>query len=196
MKTHRIAPLPKTWIRRLLADEEGAATTETVIMIPMFVIVWGCIVYVTQVFQATIEMRSRIRRDTWAYAYNSCEDMPDTGTNLSVSPGFIPDSTGAGSEAEGAASGGGALRISSWQYPRASGPRPRRTPAHVLPASELGSRRKAPPAASISSSACTCDKVASPLPCSTSMRASRSCPRWPSAGKPWPPPTIAPLCAC
>lgn len=109
MKTHTIAPRSKNWIRRLLADEQGTATTETVIMIPMFVIVWGCIVYVTQVFQATIEMRSRIRRDTWAYAYNSCEDMPDTGTTLSTSPGFIPDSTGAGSDAEGAASGGGGV---------------------------------------------------------------------------------------
>jgi hypothetical protein len=95
----------RSWIRRLLDDEAGTATTETVIMIPMYVIVWGCIVYVTNVFQGTIEMRARIRRDTWAYAYTSCEDRPETGTDLDVGPGLIPD-PGAGSEAEGAATGG------------------------------------------------------------------------------------------
>lgn len=97
------------WWSRLLLDEEGAATTETVIMIPMFVIVWGCIVYVTNVFQATIEMRSRIRRDLWAYAYTGCEDMPETGTNFTEGRGFIPDDpSGAGSDGaarDGAATG-------------------------------------------------------------------------------------------
>lgn len=96
----------RSWCRRLLEDEGGTATAETVIMIPMFVIVWGCIVYVTNVFQGTIEMRARIRRDTWAYAYTSCEDRPETGTDLDTSRGIIPDPTGAGAEAEGAARGG------------------------------------------------------------------------------------------
>ena len=94
------------WWKRLLDDEGGTATTETVIMIPMFVIVWGCIVYVTNVFQATIEMRARIRRDMWAYAYTGCEDMPSTGTSLDLSRGIIPDPTAAGSAAEGSARGG------------------------------------------------------------------------------------------
>lgn len=98
----------ETWWKRLLADEGGTATTETVIMIPMFVIVWGCIVYVTNVFQGTIEMRARIRRDMWAYAYTGCEDMPSTGTTLSTSRGIIPDPTGAGPGAESAGRGGAA----------------------------------------------------------------------------------------
>ena len=101
--THRKKAL---WWKRLLDDEGGTATTETVIMIPMFVIVWGCIVYVTNVFQGTIEMRARIRRDMWAYAYTGCEDMPSTGTALDTSRGIIPDPTGAGAEADGAARGG------------------------------------------------------------------------------------------
>lgn len=99
-----MTPRRDRWWRRLLDDEEGTATTETVIMIPMFVIVWGCIVYVTNVFQGTIEMRARIRRDTWAYAYTSCEDRPETGTDLDISRGIIPDPTGGA--AESSATGG------------------------------------------------------------------------------------------
>lgn len=91
-RLHR--PSRSFW-RALLADERGTATTETVIMIPMYVIVWGCIVYVTNFFQNTIEMRSRLRRDTWAYAYTGCSDRPSTDTNLpDPSRGILPDTTG------------------------------------------------------------------------------------------------------
>jgi hypothetical protein len=94
------------WWRRLLSDERGTATTETVIMIPMYAIVWGCIVYVTQFFQETHEMRARLRRDTWAYGYTGCTDAPSTLTNIpEPTRGIIPDTTGGAFE--GSASGGG-----------------------------------------------------------------------------------------
>jgi hypothetical protein len=103
-----IGAKPSSWWRKLLADEGGAATTETVIMIPMYAIVWGCIVYVTVHFQNTIEMRMRIRRDTWAYAYTACQDEPDTGTNLDPSSGIWPDDSGT-TDGGSSASGSGAL---------------------------------------------------------------------------------------
>jgi hypothetical protein len=73
-----------SFVRRLLADTRGTATTETVIMLPMFIIVWGCIFFVFVFFQRTIEMRSLTRRDTWLYAYTSCETNPGGGTELSA----------------------------------------------------------------------------------------------------------------
>lgn len=76
---------PRTsFVRRLLADTRGTATTETVIMLPMFIIVWGCIFFVFVFFQRTIEMRSLTRRDTWLYAYTSCVTDPGNGTELSA----------------------------------------------------------------------------------------------------------------
>ena len=109
---HRAPPLPlrasrRGLLRRLLADERGAATTETVIMIPMYVIVWGCIVYVSQHFQNTIEIRARVRRDTWAYAYGACGDAPGTNTSMATSRGLVPDASGASGDPEGSARGGG-----------------------------------------------------------------------------------------
>ncbi len=98
----------RSWWRALLADERGAATTETVIMIPMYAIVWGCIVYVTNHFQNTLEMRMRMRRDTWAYAYTACTDEPSTNTSFNSSRGLVPDASGT-TDGGASASGSGAL---------------------------------------------------------------------------------------
>jgi hypothetical protein len=109
---HRLAPRSATprrpWWRAILDDTRGTATTETVIMIPVFAMVWGCIHYVTVHFAATHEMRSRLRRDTWAYAYTACEDEPDTPTDYTESRGLLPDPENTHGEVEGAG-GGGAL---------------------------------------------------------------------------------------
>lgn len=69
------------FVRRLLADTRGTATTETVIMIPMFAIVWGCIFFVFTFFQRTITMRSMTRGHTWAYSYVGCNGT-GPGTQL------------------------------------------------------------------------------------------------------------------
>ncbi len=76
------------FVRRLLADTRGTATTETVIMIPMFAIVWGCIFYVFVFFQRTIAMRSMTRGHTWAYAYVGCSGT-GPGTTLNREGGGI-----------------------------------------------------------------------------------------------------------
>ncbi|MFO0682055.1 MAG: hypothetical protein U0234_08390 [Sandaracinus sp.] len=85
------------FVRRLLADTRGTATTETVIMIPMFAIVWGCIFYVFTFFQRTIGMRALTRGHTWAYSYIGCSGSA-TGTTLSREGGsVIPSTTGSSS---------------------------------------------------------------------------------------------------
>ena len=71
----------RSFVRRLLADTRGTATTETVIMIPMFAIVWGCIFFVFTFFQRTITMRSMTRGHTWAYSYVGCSGS-GPGTTL------------------------------------------------------------------------------------------------------------------
>jgi hypothetical protein len=81
------------FVRRLLADTRGTATTETVIMIPMFAIVWGCIFYVFTFFQRTIAMRSMTRGHTWAYSYVGCNGS-GAGTTLERQGGGIIPSSG------------------------------------------------------------------------------------------------------
>jgi hypothetical protein len=83
------------FVRRLLADTRGTATTETVIMIPMFAIVWGCIFFVFTFFQRTITMRSLTRGHTWAYSYVGCSGT-GPGTNLSTGSGGGIGSSGSG----------------------------------------------------------------------------------------------------
>lgn len=87
------------FVRRLLVDTRGTATTETVIMIPMFAIVWGCIFYVFVFFQRTIAMRSMTRGHTWAYSYVGCSGS---------GPGTALERQG-GSVISGASSGDGVV---------------------------------------------------------------------------------------
>jgi hypothetical protein len=73
------ASTARGFVRRLLADTRGTATTETVIMIPMFAIVWGSIFFIFIFFQRTIQMRSMTRGHTWQYSYIGCHGSgPDT----------------------------------------------------------------------------------------------------------------------
>jgi hypothetical protein len=79
----------------LLADTRGTATTETVIMIPMFAIVWGCIFFVFTFFQRTITMRSLTRAHTWAYSYVGCSGS-GPGTTLETQGAGLLSGGGAG----------------------------------------------------------------------------------------------------
>ena len=75
------------------SDITGNATTETVIMLPAFIIIWGCIIYVHQAYTANQDMSMQTRADTWAHAYNDCQGgaMGDTriGESSQDSSGFI-----------------------------------------------------------------------------------------------------------
>lgn len=87
------------FVRRLLADTKGTATTETVIMIPMFAIVWGCIFFVFTFFQSTIAMRSMTRGHVWAYSYVGCSGS-GPGTTLGTAAASDISRPGVASVAE------------------------------------------------------------------------------------------------
>ncbi len=57
----------------LLRDVAGHATTETVIMIPIFVAIWGGIWYTQQRHHKAIAMAQLTRAHVWAHAYDACE---------------------------------------------------------------------------------------------------------------------------
>ncbi|GAB4201900.1 MAG: hypothetical protein OHK0013_14470 [Sandaracinaceae bacterium] len=70
---------------RLLRDERGTAGTETVIMTPAFLIIWGSIVYVFSLGRSIVEMNVRIREGAWQRAYDGCRTTPDSPTRISES---------------------------------------------------------------------------------------------------------------
>lgn len=61
---------------RLLEDERGAAMTETAIMLPVLILIWGGILYAFTLAQQIVEMSVRTRADAWTYSYGSCQDEP------------------------------------------------------------------------------------------------------------------------
>lgn len=73
------------WSRRfrVLRDERGTASTETVIMMPAFLVIWGSIVYVFSLGRSIVEMNVRIREGAWQRAYDGCRTTPDSPTRLS-----------------------------------------------------------------------------------------------------------------
>ena len=82
----------RSFLGRLLRDVLGNATTETVIMIPAFVIIWGGIYYTYLRHERYISMSQFTRADVWAHAYSACEDRrgDTTISNYdSDSEGFI-----------------------------------------------------------------------------------------------------------
>lgn len=78
------------WLR----DVAGNATTETVIMIPVFVIIWGGIAYTHQRYRKAINVGQLTRAHTWQHAFAACEGGgPGGSTTIGESPsdssGFI-----------------------------------------------------------------------------------------------------------
>jgi hypothetical protein len=57
----------------LFRDTRGAAMTETVIMIPVFILIWACIIYIYQAYEKKIDLMQHVRADAWHYATNACE---------------------------------------------------------------------------------------------------------------------------
>ena len=97
------------FVRRLFEDTAGTATTETVIMIPMFAIVWGSIFFVFTFFQRTIEMRSITRRDTWMYAYTACQTTPTFSGANAGTPATLSCSQDSNFGGDESTSGAGSL---------------------------------------------------------------------------------------
>jgi hypothetical protein len=81
----RTAPQKKLRRRGLFAwlrEVAGHATAETVIMIPVFVVIWGGIWYTHQRYRKAINMAQLTRAHVWAHAYGGCEGSPPGGTTI------------------------------------------------------------------------------------------------------------------
>ncbi len=63
------------WLR----DVAGNATTETVIMIPIFVVIWGGIAYTHQRYRKAINEGQLARAHVWQHAFAACEGGPPSG---------------------------------------------------------------------------------------------------------------------
>lgn len=63
------------WLR----DVAGHATTETVIMIPVFVAIWGGIWYTHGRYRKAVNMAQFTRAHVWAHAYSGCDGAPPSG---------------------------------------------------------------------------------------------------------------------
>lgn len=78
-----------SWLRHV----GGNATTETVIMIPLFVGIWGGIWYTHGRYRKAQNMAQFTRSHVWAHAYSGCEGSPGGSTDISErgsdSSGFI-----------------------------------------------------------------------------------------------------------
>ncbi len=70
-------------LRRLLRDEEGHATAEAVIMLPFFILVWGCIIFVSQGYERAIDVGAKTREHAWAHVMDDCDRAVGSGTEVS-----------------------------------------------------------------------------------------------------------------
>lgn len=83
--------LRKRTFLSILRDIAGNATTETVIMIPVFVGIWGGIWYTHQRYRKAINMTQYTRAHTWQHAYNACDGSPPSGNTTINTGGYSGD---------------------------------------------------------------------------------------------------------
>lgn len=79
-----------SWLR----DVAGNATTETVIMMPVLIAIWGSIYYTHQRYRGAVNMAQYTRAHTWQHAYAGCDGSPPStntrvGDRVTDSSGFI-----------------------------------------------------------------------------------------------------------
>jgi len=75
IRNAKAAPRPRG-LRSLLRSTRGAVYAEAVIIVPFFVIVWGCIVYVHDFYSARIALTQKVKSCAWQYSNNACEQIP------------------------------------------------------------------------------------------------------------------------
>ncbi len=78
--------IPKRNRRR----QRGAAYAETVVMLPFFIAVWSCIIYVHNAYAEKVRLMAQNRNCVVAYAFNACQTPP---------PGCSPTRGSSGSDA-------------------------------------------------------------------------------------------------
>jgi hypothetical protein len=68
--------------RSVWRDERGHATAEAVIMLPFFILVWGCIIFMSQGYERAIDVGAKTREHAWAHAMDHCEGGVGAGTEV------------------------------------------------------------------------------------------------------------------
>ncbi|RLB49279.1 MAG: hypothetical protein DRJ42_21395 [Deltaproteobacteria bacterium] len=88
--------------RSLLRDTEGHAMTEAVIMLPVFIIIWGFIVWASQVYENQLDLVAVTRDHAWQHAMNDCHGAVPPGTSFRpASDASIPGLSGLSSTLDG-----------------------------------------------------------------------------------------------
>lgn len=85
---------PRTGVLGFLREIAGNATTETVIMIPVFIVIWGGVYFTQQRYRKAINTVQFTRSHVWQHAYGGCEGTAPAGTTFtdgadSSSDGFM-----------------------------------------------------------------------------------------------------------
>lgn len=89
----------KAPIARFLRDTRGAVFAEAAVMLPFFIIVWGCINFVHDYYSARITLSARAKTCAWQYANDGCVGaLPPgclrSGGSGDVTTSDLPDGAG------------------------------------------------------------------------------------------------------
>lgn len=84
--------------RRARRGERGAAYAETVVMLPFFIAVWACIIYVHNGYAEKERLMAQNRNCVMTYAFTACRTVVP-GCSVSTSPS--PEGAAGGSEVSG-----------------------------------------------------------------------------------------------
>ncbi|MFO0649869.1 MAG: hypothetical protein U0326_26860 [Polyangiales bacterium] len=74
--------------------QRGAAYAETVVMLPFFIAVWSCIIYVHNAYAEKVKLMAKTRNCVMTYAYDACRTTPpgctfSTGASGIEGPGEV-----------------------------------------------------------------------------------------------------------
>ncbi len=78
--------VPARRSRRALKRLRGAAYTETVVMLPFFIAVWTCMLYVHKAYSIKVTTMAQNRNCVFSYAFEACTAAP-YGCSPSTGPG-------------------------------------------------------------------------------------------------------------
>src|SRR5581483_4551920 len=87
---------PRRALRKNPRTLRGAAYTETVVMLPFFIAVWTCMLFVHKEYSIKVTTMAQNRNCVMSYAYDACQTAPPgchptrgTGSDAGDSPGVI-----------------------------------------------------------------------------------------------------------
>ncbi len=100
MNTHRadageaVTSIETSRSTRSRRRQRGAAYAETVVMLPFFIAVWSCIIYVHNAYAEKVKLMAKTRNCVMTYAYDACRTTPpgctlSTGASGIEGPGEV-----------------------------------------------------------------------------------------------------------